>query len=164
METKLYEIAAQYQEALNDLTNLDLPPDVVNDTLEALRGELSLKAWNVAAAILHMEGEAELIRQAEERMSRRRRALEMRAARLRDYLRIQMERSDMREIRSPQFVIKIKQNPPKVILDDASAIPEAFKREEIVVHIDKNGIKQALLSGQAIRGAHLEQETRLDIG
>lgn len=75
-----------------------------------------------------------------------------------------MERSDMREIRSPQFVIKIKQNPPKVILDDASAIPEAFKREEIVVHIDKNGIKQALLSGQAIRGAHLEQETRLDIG
>lgn len=163
METKLYEIAEQYQEALNDLTNLDLPPDVVNDTLEALTGELSQKAWNVAAALLHMEGEAELTRQAEERMSRRRRALEARAAGLREYLRIQLERINIREIRSPQFVIKIKQNPPKVILDDASAIPKGFKREEIVVHIDKNGIKQALLSGQAVRGAHLEQETRLDI-
>lgn len=163
METKLYEIAEQYQEALNDLTNLDLPPDVVNDTLEALTGEISLKAWNVAAALLHMEGEAELIRQAEERMSRRRRALEIRAAGLREYLKIQMERINIREIRSPQFVIKVKQNPPKVILDDESAIPKSFKREETVVHIDKNGIKQALLSGQVVRGAHLEQETRLDI-
>jgi hypothetical protein len=163
VETKLYEIAEQYQEALNDLTNLDLPPDVVNDTLEALTGEISLKAWNVAAALLHMEGEVELIRQAEERMSRRRRALEIRAAGLREYLKIQMERINIREIRSPQFVIKVKQNPPKVILDDESAIPKSFKREETVVHIDKNGIKQALLSGQVVRGAHLEQETRLDI-
>ncbi len=163
METKLYEIAEQYQEALNDLTNLDLPPDVVNDTLEALTGEISLKAWNVAAALLHMEGEAELIRQAEERMSRRRRALENRAAGLREYLKIQMERINIREIRSPQFVIKVKQNPPKVILDDESAIPKNFKREETVVHVDKNGIKQALLSGQLVQGAHLEQETRLDI-
>jgi hypothetical protein len=163
VKTKLYEIAEQYQEALNDLTNLDLPADVVNDTLEALTGEISQKAWNVAAALLHMEGEAELIRQAEERMSRRRRTLEIRAAGLREYLKIQMERINIREIRSPQFVIKVKQNPPKVILDDESAIPKSFKREETVVHIDKNGIKQALLSGQVVRGAHLEQETRLDI-
>ncbi|MBP1150792.1 MULTISPECIES: siphovirus Gp157 family protein [Methylocaldum] len=163
METKLYEIAEQYQEALNNLTDLDLPPDVINDTLEALTGEISLKAWNIAAALLHMEGEAELIRQAEERMNRRRRALETRAAGLRQYLKIQMERINIREIRSPQFIIKVKQNPPKVILDDESAIPETFKREESVVHIDKNGIKQVILSGQAVKGAHLEQETRLDI-
>jgi hypothetical protein len=163
VETKLYEIADQYREALDNLTDLDLPPDVVNDTLEALSGELSLKAWNIAAALLHMEGEAELIRQAEERMSRRRRALEIRAAGLRQYLKIQMERINIREIRSPQFIIKVKQNPPKVILDDESAIPEAFKREESVIHVDKNGIRQALLSGRPVQGAHLEQETRLDI-
>ncbi|MGX2040403.1 siphovirus Gp157 family protein [Methylocaldum sp. MU1018] len=163
METKLYEIAEQYQDALESLANPDLPPDVVSDTLEALSGEISIKAWNVAAALLHMEGEAELIRQAEERMSRRRKALENRAAGLRQYLKVQMERTDIREIRSPQFIIKIKQNPPKVIVDDESAIPEIFKREESVVHVDKNGIKQALLSGQTVRGAHLEQETRLDI-
>lgn len=163
METKLYEIADQYQEALNELMNLDLPPDVVEDTLEALSGEISVKAWNIAAALLHMEGEAELIRQAEERMSRRRRALETRAAGLRQYLKIQLERINIREIRSPQFIIKIKQNPPRVILDDESAVPDAFRREESIIHIDKNGIKQALLAGQAVRGAHLEQETRLDI-
>jgi len=163
VETKLYEIAEQYQDAVRNLANMDLPPDVVNDTLEALSGEISLKAWNIAAAFLHMEGEAELIRQAEERMSRRRKALENRAAGLRQYLKVQMEHTGIREIRSPQFIIKVKQNPPKVIFDDESAIPGMFKREESVIHIDKNGIKQALLSGQEVRGARLEQETRLDI-
>ncbi|BBA33120.1 uncharacterized protein sS8_1158 [Methylocaldum marinum] len=163
METKLYEIADQYQQALNELMNPDLPPDVVEDTLEALSGEISVKAWNIAAALLHMEGEAELIRQAEERMSRRRRALETRAAGLRRYLKVQLERINIREIRSPQFIIKVKQNPPKVILDDESAVPGAFKREESIIHIDKNGIKQALLAGRTVQGAHLEQETRLDI-
>jgi hypothetical protein len=164
MEMKLYEIADRYREALSDLADPDLPPEAVHDTLESLTGEFSLKAWNVAAFLLHLEGEAELIRQAEERMARRRKALETRADWLRGYLKAQMERTGLREIRSPQFLIKLRQNPPRVILDDETALPGRFKREEIVVHIDKNGIRQALLTGEPVEGAHLEQNSRVDIG
>lgn len=161
---KLYEIADQYRNALKLLSDPDLPAEAVEDTLEGLAGELGAKAWNVAAALLHMEGEAELIRRAEERMSRRRKALERRAAGLRHYLKAQMERVEVTEIRSPEFVIRVKPNPPRVIVDNEAVLPECFKHAETVVHIDKIAIRDALQAGGLIAGAHLEQETHVEIG
>ncbi len=161
---KLYQIADRYQDAVAQLTDPNLPIDVVEDTLEALAGELSAKAWNVAAVLLQMEGEAELIRRAEERMSQRRKALERRAAGLRHYLKTHMERVDVHEIRSPEFVIKVKANPPKVIVDDEDLLPDRFKHAETVVHIDKTAIRDAIQSGERIAGARLEQGTHLEIG
>jgi hypothetical protein len=164
VEMKLYEIADQYRNALRLLSDPDLPAEVVENTLEGLAGELSAKAWNIAAALMQMEGEAELIRRAEERMSRRRKALERRAAGLRQYLKSQMERVDVYEIRSPEFVIKVKPNPPKVIVDDEKLLPGFFKHLETVVHIDKTAIRDAIQAGETIAGAHLEQDTHVEIG
>jgi hypothetical protein len=163
MEMKLYEIADQYRNALKLLSDPDLPAEAVTQTLEGLAGELGAKAWNVAAALLQMEGEAELIRRAEERMARRRKALERRAAGLRGYLRDQMERVEVTEIRSPEFVIRVKPNPPRVVIDSEAVLPECFKHAETVVHIDKIAIRDALQAGAAIAGAHLEQETHVEI-
>jgi hypothetical protein len=64
MEMKLYQLADQYRNALKLLADPDLPAEAVTQTLEGLAGELGAKAWNVAAAVLQMEGEAELIRRA----------------------------------------------------------------------------------------------------
>jgi hypothetical protein len=164
VEMKLYEIADRYRDALSRLADPDLPAEAVDATLEGLTGELSLKAWNVAAVLLQMEGEAELIRRAEERMSRRRRALERRAAGLRHYLKTQMERIEVYEIRSPHFVIKVKPNPPRVIVDDEERLPGRFKYTETVVHIDKTAIRDAILSGEEVGGARLEQDTHVEIG
>jgi hypothetical protein len=164
MELKLYEIADQYREAVARLSDVDLPEEVVEHTLEALTGDLALKAINVAAVVLHMEGEAELIERAMQRMGQRRKALVNRAERLRGYLKAQMERTGIEEVKSPEFVLKIKLNPPKVILDDETAVPRKFKQIERIVHIDKQALRAVLLAGQAVPGAHLAQGTRLDIG
>ena len=45
---KLYELTAQYDEALKTLSDMNLPKEVVEDTLEALSGEIEEKATNVA--------------------------------------------------------------------------------------------------------------------
>jgi hypothetical protein len=164
MELKLYEIADQYRDALNHLADLDLPAEVVEHTLEGLTGDFALKAVNVAAMVLHLEGEAELIDKAIQRMTKRRKALAARADALRDYLKAQMERTGIEEVKSPELLLKIKLNPPRVILDEEALIPRQFKQVERVVHIDKNGIRAALLAGRTVKGVHLEQGTRLDIG
>lgn len=164
MEMKLYEIADQYRNALKLLADPELPAEAVAHTLEGLSGELGAKAWNVAAALMQMEGEAELIRRAEERMARRRKALERRATALRNYLKAQMERVEVYEIRSPEFVIRVKPNPPRVIIDNEAVLPDGFKHAETVMHIDKIALRDALQAGAAIAGAHLEQETHVEIG
>lgn len=80
-----------------------------------------------------------------------------------DYLLVQLLRVGIHEIESPEFVIRVRDNPPKVILDDENAVPASFRREEILISIRKDDLRKALLDGQAVPGAHLERDKRLVI-
>jgi hypothetical protein len=145
------------------LADSDLPDDVIADTLEGASGDIENKAWNTAALILQFEGEASIIKEAEQRMSARRKSLEKRVQWMRDYVLVQLIRTGIGEIDSPEFVIRVQDNPPKVILDDEEAVPNAYKLTETVTTIRKAEIRKLLLDGQSVAGAHLESEKRLSI-
>src|SRR5918992_3930991 len=99
---RLYEIADNYLQALEELAELeDLPAEVIADTLEGLQGSFEAKAVNVGAYIRSLEAEASAIEEARKSMERRQKALERHADRLRDYLRLQMERTGLRHIKVP---------------------------------------------------------------
>lgn len=163
MDMPLYQIADDYLAIAKQLSDLDLPDDVIADTLEGASGDLEVKAWNVAALIQQFEGDAAVIKEAEQRMCGRRKTLERRVDWMRDYLLVQLLRVGIHEIDSPEFVIRVRDNPPRVILDDESVIPGSFRREEIMVSIRKDEIRKSLLDGQDVPGAHLERDKRLII-
>jgi hypothetical protein len=163
MSTPLYRIADDYIAVAKQLADLDLPDDVIADTLEGASGDLEGKAWNIAALIQQFEGDAVVIKDAEQRMTARRKSIEKRVDWMREYLLVQLLRVGIHEIDSPEFVIRVRDNPPKVILDDETVIPGTFRREEIVVSIRKDDIRKTLLDGQVVPGAHLEREKRLVI-
>ena len=62
MTLTLYQITDRYQEALLLLSDPELPPEVVNDTLDAIEGEFESKALAVAAFIGNLELEAAAVR------------------------------------------------------------------------------------------------------
>ena len=76
---------------------------------------------------------------------------------------VQLIRTGITEIDSPEFVIRVQDNPPKVILDDEDLIPKAYLQKETVTTIRKADIRKYLLEGKAVAGAHLESEKRLAI-
>lgn len=160
----LYEIGKEYLEALEALTDpeLDIPLDAISDTLEGIEGQLQEKATNVAKFMRSLEATASAIKEAEQKMAQRRKAIESRADWLKDYLKRNMEHSGITKIESPWFVLSIQKNPPSVVIDDESLIPDEFKSEVVTVKIDKASIKKACASGE-VSGAHLEQGTRLSI-
>lgn len=164
---KLYEIERQYLEALDLFTDpdQDLPPEVVTDTLEAITGEFEQKAINVAAFARQMEAEAAAIKAAEDRMDRRRNALEARARWLREYVKIGMEVVGMKKVSSPWFVLAVQNNPVAVEITDPAAVPGAFLRqpEPPPPAPDKTAIKAAWASGQPVPGTRLVTGTRLSI-
>ncbi len=82
----LYELAAAYRADLDKLNDLDLPPEVVADTLESIGGDLQEKCTNVGFVIRNMEALAAQIKDAEQQMAARRKAIEARAERVREYL------------------------------------------------------------------------------
>ena len=161
---KLYKLTAQYDEALKTLGEMDLPEEVVADTLEALSGEIEEKATNVAKYMENILADASAIKEAEKKMSVRRKAIENRAARLKEYLKTNMERSGITEISCPYFVIKIKNNPPAVVVDDLEEVPEKFKKIIPATEVaDKAAIKAEIKENGSCPGAHTESSTRVEI-
>lgn len=80
-----YQLADDYRRALIALEDSDHNPDVIRDTLDSILVPVEEKAANVAAYTLNIEAEADAIKQAEERLTVRRRMLEKRSAWLREY-------------------------------------------------------------------------------
>lgn len=163
MDMPLYQLADQYLAFARQIADLDVSEEALLGTLEDASGDLEEKAWNIGALIQQFEGDAAVIKDAEQRMATRRKSLEGRVAWLREYLLVQLLRVDIHEIASPEFVIRIRDNPPKVAVDDEAVIPEAFKREEVVVSVRKDEIRKALLEGIPVPGTHLERDKRLVI-
>ena len=161
----LYQLSNNYLQALDFLTDpeLDLPIEAVNDTLEALGGELEEKAINVAKFLRNMEAVAEAIKEAEEAMAKRRKSLENRVKWMKDYLKGNMEHTGITKIECPYFKIAIQNNPVAVNVTNENAIPEQFKEKIITWKIDKPAIKETIKSGIAVPGAELVNGTRLAI-
>jgi hypothetical protein len=161
----LYALSANYRQALDFLTDpeLDLPLEAVNDTLEALGGELEDKAVNVAKFLRNMEATADAIKAAETDMAKRRKALENRVQWLKSYIKGNMEACGISKIECPYFKLSIQKNPSAVNILDENAIPAAFKEQVISWKIDKAAIKDAIKAGTAVPGAELTNGTRLAI-
>lgn len=161
----LYELASEYRAAAAQLADLDLPPEVVADTLEGLVGDLETKSTNVAMFIRSLEATAAQIKDAEAVMKSRRQAIEARAERVREYLLATMQACNIQKIECQWFKLAIRQNPASVVVTDPGKIPSNLYiyPEAPEPFPDKKGIKAALEAGEFIEGAHLERGVRLEI-
>jgi hypothetical protein len=165
MNITLYELAAEVRAVADQLADMDLPPEVVSDTLESITLPLEQKAVAVAAFARNLEATAEQIEQAEKAMYARRKAMQNRAKHLRDYLLASMQHAGISKIDHPQFVIAVRTNPESVLIHDERQIPIDYMRQPDPPPPvpDKNLIKSALKDGYDVPGALLQRTQRLDI-
>lgn len=165
MNLSLYEISAQYRQAFFSLAESDYDDETIDATLQGLEGEIEAKSQSVAAFIRNLEASAESIKQAEKQMADRRKVIENKADRIREYLKTNMQACGINKIECPYFALTLKQNPPSVIIDDAGKIPgELYVYPEAPSpYPDKKAIAERLKAGEVIEGAHLERAVRLEI-
>ena len=163
MGMSLYHMAEQYRTALAELTDAELPEEVVADTLEALEGELIQKGQAVAAFTLNLQAEIDAIKAVEKRISDKRKSLEKREAHLRDYLRANMEKAGITEIKAidGSFTAKLQKGRPSVVIDDESLIPDDSEYVRWKREVNKTAIAAAIQAGAEVAGAHLETKPAL---
>lgn len=160
---KLYELSADYLRALDALAEIeDLPPEAIADTLDGLTGAWEDKALNVGRYVRALEAEAAAVEETKKRLDGRAKALAATAARLKGYLKTELEKTGLKP-KAPDLAIRLQNNPPAVVVEDEAQIPDAFRRTETVTTILKAEIGAALKAGTQIPGAHLEQTKRLVI-
>lgn len=160
----LYEIAHQYRADVARLEELDLDDQTLADTLEALSGDLEMKAVNVVKFAKNLDATATAIKEAEAAMAARRKSLERRSDALRAYVKHNMIASGIMKISCDYFQIAIQNNPPAVEIFDQLQLPQDYMREiPAKFEPDKTLIAKAIKDGFEVPGAKLNQSQRLVI-
>lgn len=164
-ELTLYQIAQDYRAVCDVLADTACDEQTLADTLEGERWPLELKAQNYAFVIRNLEATAVAIKQAEEQMTARRKAIENRSKMLLQRLKDGMEMAGVTKLECPHFAISVQNNPPAVEILDERQIPSEFMRvpEPPPPAPDKTAIKAAIKAGTDVPGAKLTQSTRLVI-
>jgi hypothetical protein len=163
MSLRLYELANEYkflQDSLFDSETGEINESAMN-RLNELDKPIQDKCINTVRAMKSLEAEYKAIEQERKAMQAREKALKDQVEWIKGYLLANMEKSEIKEISCPQFVIKLRKNPESVEIFDEDSIPEEYTQIEI--KISKEAIKLAISGGIEVPGARLIQKNSLSI-
>ena len=154
---KIYEIPGALRELLD---RLDADPDTGEVDGEALAAYAEYttaaaeKLEGTACYCRELKAEAEAIKAEEERLAKRRKALENKSERLKAYMMPALEAMGGK-VKGVMASLRISKT-QSVTVFDIDALPDAFKRVVTKVDPDKVALKKALKAGEDIPGAALE--------
>lgn len=158
----LYELTNDYLTLLDMAEDPDIDPQAFADTLEALGGELEMKADGYARVMKELEGRAAVMRYESKRLENGYKTIERNIDRMKHALQDSMVATDKRKFKTDLFSFSIRKNPASVVIDHATCIPPEFLIPQDP-KVDKKAIKAAIDRGDDIKFAHLEQGESLII-
>ena len=162
--TALYLLAGEYRAAAEKLADLNLDEQTVADTLEGMAGEVEVKAQAVGHMVRAIEADAAAIKQWAADATERARSVQARADALRQYLSANLQACGIQKVEGPGITLGWRKS-SAVVVDEPGLIPEKFMRqpEPPPPAPDKKAIADALKSGEAVPGAHIETRQNLQI-
>lgn len=162
-KTTLFDLTGDWLRLYDMADDPDTDPQAFFDTMEGIEGEIEDKADGYACVIAKLNGEAKAIKEQEERLSKRRKAIEGNIKHMKDVLQDAMEETGKTKFKTTLWSFGIQNNPASVVIDtdDMDAVPSIYVKT--VREFDKSAIKDAIKNGEVIDFAHLEQTRGLRI-
>ncbi len=155
--SSLYELTGQFLELLQMLEDPEAETDVIKDTMEAVEGEIEVKADNYAKMIKNLESDLLGITAEMERLRIWKNRKESSIKMLKENLQNSMTAIGKKKIKTQLFSFNIQKNGGKapVILDvkDTSELPDDLVR--IKEEADLDAIRQLIEKEGTCKYAHL---------
>lgn len=159
--TTLFNLTAEYRALLTTLTEADVPPETMSDTLEAIQAPLEDKFRAMIAFAIELEADANAAQVQVERLEALAKSRQGKA----DWLRNEVLKSFRaagftKSIVYDEFTLGVAKNIPSVFIEDEDAVP-AYYRVEIPAawRVDRRAILAALKTGAVIPGARIADKT-----
>ncbi|WP_121605356.1 siphovirus Gp157 family protein [Virgibacillus sp. Bac332] len=155
----LYELSQKYSQLLQLAEEADEAAFL--DALEYLDEEINEKAENIAFVLQEMKADIDKIGNEIKRLQNRKKTLQNKQDQLKWYLTKELDGLGIDRVKSANFNISLRNNPPKVNVLDESLIPKQYfitKQE-----LSKKDIKEALKNGEEIEGVSLISERSVNI-
>lgn len=117
---KLYEIDNAIQALIDGGVDPETGEVVLDlEALEALQMERTSKLEGVALGVKNLNAEADAIRAEEKKLAERRKSIEGRRDRLKDFL---LRALDGEKLETARVRVRVQQNPPSTVVMDAGAV------------------------------------------
>ncbi|MET3505441.1 siphovirus Gp157 family protein [Halalkalibacter oceani] len=156
---KLYELTDAYQQVLELAEN---DSESFLDTLKSLEDAIEVKIENTAKLIKTLDGEAEVIKAEEKRLSERRKALENKVTGLKNYLEYELEKLNLDKVKGAILTTSMQNNPPSVEVLNEKKIPKIYFKPQ-PSKLDKTTLLKDLKEGKEVEGAAIKQTKSLRI-
>ena len=159
MELKIYEIPHEIQMALNALEVDEETGEIIGwEKLDALKESATVKIANTARYIRHVQAQIEAMKVAKANIDARLKT----AQRFVDWLSVKTVEGLLalpdgkRKIEEPDIRVSARKS-ESVLLDNESLLDKKFVRVEVITKQspDKKAIKEAIKSGEEVKGARL---------
>lgn len=154
----LYELSTAFQQ----VQNMDLDPEVMQDTLDSIGGTFENKAENMAKLIRNLESDRLAYKEEEDRLKTKRQAVENKLEWLKTYLKDCMKLTGKTKFKSGVFKFSIQKNPVSVNITNKKIIPEDYLIPQ-PPKVNNTTLKKALKDGIEVPGAELKQTEGLRI-
>lgn len=133
--------------------------------LEAMLAELDVKlpekVDNYSMILDRMSMLSDFYIERAERLLKMSKAATLLKERLKDNIKIAMEKLGETEIQGVETKFKLVQSNPSVVIENEELIDAAYKVQEIKIKVEKKRIAEDLKLGVDVRGARLERTTSL---
>ena len=152
MKTNLYELVGQYDVLMEMLYDPENDEDFLLDTIEAIEGEIEVKAQNYCNIVSMMDSNAKALDDEIKRLQAKKKTIENRSKWLKKRLFLAMKELGIPKIQTDLYTISIQKNggvQPVVLTGE---IPDNFKK--IVYEDDMAKVREALKNGEELEFAH----------
>ena len=158
MET-MYSLTQDYKKLLDLAGSMDADElETFNDTLEAVLGEIEVKADGYAVVLAEIEGRINTVNREIGRLEAIESALSNTRRRMIDRLKTAMEDIGKKEIKTDLHRFKIVNNGGKLPMTvQEDCVPEEYTKTEVKITPDKDKIRTALESGEVLPFAQLQE-------
>ena len=157
----IYKVGSAFESVVNMHANGDLTDEQLKEALVALEESKVEKCGNAICYLNMLKHGIEDMKAEEKRIATMRKALESRAKNLESAFAYVLKNMGDKEVITRYGVMKVRKNPPAVVIDDLSKVPTKFQHQKIEVTLDKVAIKNAIKAGEKVDGCHIEQGEKL---
>lgn len=157
----LLGLTQEYMQIL-DMATEGEDPEIIQTHLEIINDEFEEKADRIAYCMTWLEGYTKTIKEEEERLAARRKAIENNRERLKDYLQNCMIATNKLKFKTAMHSFGIQKNPQSVRLIEGEKIPDIYLIPQ-EPKVDKRAILSDLKAGKELRFAELYQTESLRI-
>lgn len=146
------------EELLDDET---IPQEEVNRALMEVMDDIKSKGENGINYLHMLDGNVEIAKKRKKEIDNYIKTVEHRKKRMLTAYLAAMNNMGIKSIMTGVGELKVKKNPPAVIIEDGAKIPAQYTNQKITITPDKAKIKAALKAGETIDGCRLEQAVSL---